>query len=240
VSSVIDGFKADGTLVFYYCDYADKRTLEPTNVFATMARQVLEKVEILPAPFMSEIEQADHDGEKMTDLSQSLILLQKSLEFVPGPIFLVLDGLDEVTESSQTLICRKLKQLVENSKFSVKLLVTSREELASLLMLDPSIPFSCIPISPDAISLDIENYIRASTRRRILDGSLVIRDPDLEQLIVNELVNGAKGMWVLLSPCVKPLLTILGSSGSSSSFMISANPSQTTVFDLSYRIFHAV
>jgi hypothetical protein len=36
--------------------------------------------------------------------------------------------------------------------------------------------------------------VRASTRRLISDGLLVIRDPDLEQLIVDELVKGAKGM----------------------------------------------
>ena len=191
---MIDSFDANGTLVFYYCDYADKRTLEPSNVFATMARQALEKVEILPETLALEIEQADHDGERLTDPSQSLILLQRSLELVPDPIFLVLDGLDEATESSQTLMCSKLKHLIEKSGFSVKLLITAREELGSLLMLDPSIPFSRVPISSNAISLDIENYVRASTRRRILDGLLVISDPDLEQLIVSELVNGAKGM----------------------------------------------
>jgi hypothetical protein len=91
-------------------------------------------------------------------------------------------------------MCSKLKHLIEKYGFSVKLLITAREELGSLLMLDPGIPFSRVPISSSAISLDIENYVQASTRRRISDGSLVISDPDLEQLIVSELVNGAKGM----------------------------------------------
>jgi hypothetical protein len=194
VSSAIDSFNSSDTLIFYYCDYADKRTLEPSNVFATMARQALEKVEILPETLASEIEQADHDGERLTDPSGALILLQKSLELVPGPIYLILDGLDEATESSQILICKQLKQLIQKSGLPIKLFITGREELGSLLMLDPSIPFSRVPISSNVISLDIENYVRASTRRRILDGSLVIRDPDLEQLIVSELVNGAKGM----------------------------------------------
>lgn len=159
-----------------------------------MARQALEKVEILPETLASEIEQADHDGERMTDPSKALILLQRSLKLVPGPIYLILDGLDEATESSQILICNNLKQLIEKSELPIKLFITGREELGPLLMLDPSIPFSRVPISSNAISLDIENYVRASTRRRISDGSLVIRDPDLEQLIVSELVNGAKGM----------------------------------------------
>jgi hypothetical protein len=61
-------------------------------------------------------------------------------------------------------------------------------------MIDPIVPFFRIPVSANVISLDIEKYVQASTRQRIADGSLVISDPDLEQLIVKELVKGAKGM----------------------------------------------
>lgn len=163
-------------------------------MFTTLARQALEKVEVLPETLASEIERADHDGERLTDPTKALVLLQKSLELVPGPIYLILDGLDEATESSQTFLCNKLKHLIQTSAIPVKLFITGREDLQSVLTLDPNIPFSRIPISSTAISLDIENYVRASTRRRILDGLLVIRDPGLEQLIVNELVIGAKGM----------------------------------------------
>ncbi|PMD40956.1 hypothetical protein L207DRAFT_544209 [Hyaloscypha variabilis F] len=194
VSSVIDSFDVTGTVVVYYCDYSDKRTLEPSNVFATLARQALEQIEILPETLALEIEQVEHDGEKLANSQAALIILQKSLELVPGPIFVVLDGLDEATEPSQLLICNNLKQLIEKSGVSVKLFITGRDELGSLLMLDSNVPFSRIPISSTAISLDIENYVRSSTRRRIADGLLVITDPDLAQLIVDELVKGAKGM----------------------------------------------
>jgi hypothetical protein len=66
----------------------------------------------------------------------------ESLELVPGPVFLAFDGVDEATESSQIVICNTLKQLIENSGVSVKLLITGRDELGLLLMLDPSIPFA--------------------------------------------------------------------------------------------------
>ena len=163
-------------------------------MFGAMARQALDNVETLPETLASEIEQAEHDGEKLADPSEALIILQKSLELVPRSLYLILDGLDEATEPSQNLICSKLKQLVERPGLAVKLLITGREELGSLLKIDPSIPFSRVPMSSNAISSDIEKYVQASTRRRILDGSLAIKDPDLEQLIVSELVNGAKGM----------------------------------------------
>jgi hypothetical protein len=163
-------------------------------VLATLARQTLEQVEILPETLASEIEQVEHDGEKLSNPSKALIILQRSLELVPGPIFLVLDGIDEAAEPSQVLICNSLKQLIEDSGLSIKLFITGRDELGSLLMLDEKIPYSRVPVSSAAISTDIENYVRASTRRRISEGLLVISDPDLEQLIVDELVKGAKGM----------------------------------------------
>jgi hypothetical protein len=193
-SSIIDSWNASGTLIFYYCDYADKRTLEPSNVFGAMARQALEKLEVLPETLVSEIEQAEHDEEKFADPSKALIILQKSFHLVPDPVYLILDGLDETTESAQNLICNNLKQLFERTGLPIKLLITGREDLSSSLMLEPSIPFFRVSMASNAIALDIEKYVRASTRRLILDGSLVIRDPDLEKLIVSELVDGAKGM----------------------------------------------
>ncbi|PMD21213.1 hypothetical protein NA56DRAFT_572794 [Hyaloscypha hepaticicola] len=193
-SSIIDSWNAGGTLIFYYCDYADKRTLEPSNVFGAMARQALEKLEVLPETLASEIEQAEHDGEKLADPSQALIILQKSFHLVPDPIYLILDGLDEATESAQNLICNNLKQLFGRTGLPIKLLITGREDLSSSLMLEPAITFFRVSMASNAIALDIEKYVRGSTRRLILDGSLVIRDPDLEKLIVSELVDGAKGM----------------------------------------------
>ena len=159
-----------------------------------MARQALEKLEVLPETLASEIEQAEHDGEKFADPSKALIILQKSFHLVPDPVYLILDGLDETTESAQNLICNNLKQLFERTGLPINLLITGREDLSSSLMLEPSITFFRVSMASNAIALDIEKYVRASTRRLILDGSLVIRDPDLEKLIVSELVDGAKGM----------------------------------------------
>jgi hypothetical protein len=100
VSSLIDSFAADGILNFYYCDYADKRTLEPSNVFGALARQALEVIQVLPATLSSDIEQAEHDGEKLTDPSKAIDILLKVLALVPGPIYLILDELDEAAGPS--------------------------------------------------------------------------------------------------------------------------------------------
>lgn len=84
--------------------------------------------------------------------------------------------------------------MLNDNRRPIKLLVTGREELRSALKINANVSFLPILISPSTIALDIGSYVRASTRRRILDGSLAIRDSKLEEIIVEELINGAKGM----------------------------------------------
>ena len=79
-SSVIDLFASDQNTAFYYCDYADKRTLEPTNVFGTLTRQLLAGIEPIPENLATEIERTDHDGERMLDCKKTLSFLKKAVE----------------------------------------------------------------------------------------------------------------------------------------------------------------
>ena len=195
-SSIIDTIDPRRASIFYYCDYADKRTLEPANVFGTLARQVLENVEIIPEALASDIEYADHDGDRLTDQKAALDFFCRSVKLSPRSFSLVFDGLDEASEKSQKAICNSFRELLHDSTRSIKLLVTGREDFGFLLRLEQAIPFFKVPISAAAIARDIGSYVGSSTRRRIVEGSLVIQDPKLEALIVEELVKGAKGMSV--------------------------------------------
>lgn len=180
--------------IFYYCDYADKRTLFPSNVFGTLARQILETVELIPEALAVAVEEADHDGDRLADDTKALLILQKCMESSSRKLHIILDGLDECTEYSQKVILDGLRQVLYHEGSTVRLLTTARADLDALLKLKPSILSSRIPILPSTIALDIEAYVRASIRHRIVNGSLVIGDADLEEVIVCKLLNGAKGM----------------------------------------------
>lgn len=88
------------SLIFYYCDYSDKRSLVPANVFGTLARQLLEHVGVIPENLFTEIEQADHDGDRLTNQSQALQILLRCVALFPHPLFIVLDGVDEASETA--------------------------------------------------------------------------------------------------------------------------------------------
>ncbi len=180
--------------MFYYCDHADKRTLEPAMIFGTLTRQLLEKVEPLPENLASIIEKLEHDGEQLTSSEKVLELLLQAIQIHPHLIYFVLDGLDEASEKSQKTVHQGLDKCLTASSTVLKLLLTGREELKSQLSIPTSVAYHRVLISQKAIGPDIECYVRASTQCRISNGSLVIQDRMLEDIIVSELVKGAKGM----------------------------------------------
>lgn len=181
-------------MVFYYCNHADKRTLEPVNIIGTLARELLGKVDPLPETLTSMIEQLDHDGERLTSSGKALELLLESLKTQIHPIYFILDGLDEADEEYQKWVHQALDRCLELTPTVLRLMITGREELKSQLQIPVTVTYHRILVSPTAIAPDIESYVRSSTKQRISRGTLVVQDPALEDFIVTELVKGAKGM----------------------------------------------
>lgn len=130
----------------------------------------------------------------MLDYKKSLGFFKTVLELSNTPVRVVLDGMDEASDSSQELVFAGFREVTESTTVSLKLIVTGRDELDPLLRLHSRTPLFKVLISADAIALDIGAFVQASTRRRIQEGLLVIRDPLLEEVITKALVEGAKGM----------------------------------------------
>ncbi|KAK0118571.1 hypothetical protein ONS95_007457 [Cadophora gregata] len=195
-SSIVDSLLTNNTTVYYYCDYSDKRTLDPANLFGALARQVLGKLKSIPETLAATIENAAHDGDRLTDSSCALESLRKGIELCSDPIYISVDGIDELTEESQKTICHGLKDLIDGNSVPIRLFLTGRQDLSSLLHIPSIVPFTSISVAPSVIASDIRNFVQASTRRRVAEGMLVLQDSSLEELIVEKLVNGARGMFL--------------------------------------------
>jgi hypothetical protein len=191
---VVDYLSQRRKVLFYYCDYADQRSLDPSNVFGALAKQALERLSTIPDALGLEIEQADYDGDRISDPQNALHILRRSIGLLSGQMHIVFDGIDEVSESSKRILYDSFRSLLDNPILRIKLFITGREEVEELLHIKQTIAFSKILVSQIVISQDIESYVRASTRNRIDSGALAIQDPLLERLIVERLVQGAKGM----------------------------------------------
>ena len=106
-------------------------------------------------------------------------------------VYIVLDGLDECERESRQDILNFFKRLTTYEKVSVRTLVCCRDEDQLLRSLSSD---HRIQLTTTALGSDIESFVRGSVRYRIESGQLTVRDPDLEQEIVRELVSKAHEM----------------------------------------------
>jgi len=132
MSSVIDDMLVQDistpqrNIIFYYCDHADKRTLDPVNIFSSLALQVLRTLGDLPTDLLAILESICHD-HATADLEDVIQLVLKSMDKVTS-VVIVLDGLDEVDEVNRKLIFHNLEDIVGRAATSViKVAIASRK-----------------------------------------------------------------------------------------------------------------
>ena len=152
---------------------------------------MLELLSQIPEALLESVEHANHDGEKLTDHYRTLNVLRHSIDYV-GQARIVLDGMDELSENSQKIVCAVLQDLLQKTDAVIKLFVTGREDPVSMIQAKENI-FS-VQILPSRISTDIAQYVLDTTSSLLNKGDLVLQDPSLQDLIVQKLVEGAHGI----------------------------------------------
>jgi hypothetical protein len=182
-------------IAYYYCDYADKRTLNPVNIFGCVAQQLLLKMGVggLPSPISALIEDYFQDGSRRASTSEVLEILLLTISNFPA-VAILIDGLDEVGEHDQKILEMGLKDLINQThSCTVKFLLCSREDASSTYALEFR-EISRIQISASCIAADIESYIKCTVRDLLKSGEMVLQDTSLEDETVSALIEGAKGM----------------------------------------------
>ncbi|KAF5689512.1 heterokaryon incompatibility protein het-E-1 [Fusarium circinatum] len=108
-------------------------------------------------------------------------------------VFIVIDGIDECPILEQHAL---LKALSVIQPYGYKLCVSVRALEQTLTWKDHAFRFN-VPLPED--NPDISDYVQVEVTRRIQEGSLIIRDPNLIQEVKEELINGACGMFLWAS-----------------------------------------
>ena len=176
-------------IIYYYCDYADQRTLHLDHVISSLLKQLLINQQV-PEHIETQLLQVYAGGSRspsetaLGDIFYSVVALRPQL-------YVVFDGLDECENLMWKAILKILERLATMGKCKIKIFITCVEEgsvshhLAS---------HACIQLSPAATTEDIRSFITSSVRSRIENGDLKIRNPKLEQDITSGLISRANGM----------------------------------------------
>src|SRR6187402_3454243 len=98
ISCLIDGLlsaktpKTEMNVAFYYCDHADKRTLDPVNLFSSIAHQILRTVDELSPNVLVLLESIFQDGQTLEIENLINLILEATKRMASFYVFI--DGLD--------------------------------------------------------------------------------------------------------------------------------------------------
>ena len=182
VSSVSD-------IIYYYCDYADQRTLQLDRILGTLLKQLLFNHQI---PEHIELQLLHtYSGGTQSPAEKALSDVFYSSVALRSDICIVFDGPDECEKGVWQDMMKILKPLATMDRCNVKIFLTCVAEgpVAHYLQDAP-----CVQLSPAATGEDIRAFITSSVRSKIEGRDLRIRNPKLEQDIVSQLVSRANGM----------------------------------------------
>ncbi|THV47883.1 hypothetical protein BGAL_0282g00020 [Botrytis galanthina] len=199
VSSLIDGskfaFPADAAISYYYCDYADKRTLSPSGLFSFISQKLFRDMNELPEALIAILEAEYPDEASSPSLDRVVALLIKAMDELSS-VAIFIDGLDELPESDRKLTFSILRNILNEVTSPVKLFVSSREDVTYLFKSSSSLTTFKVHLQTNAISPDIEAYTRHAIDELITSGDLVLGNLALRKDIFNVLKGGAKGMFL--------------------------------------------
>jgi hypothetical protein len=203
---------APQTTAYYYCDYSDKRTLEPVAIFGTIAKQFLESVSI--SKHVENLVKGSFANGRTPVVSEVFDILVAAIELsskarpcdlignVAAPhtataiektAIMVLDGIDEMTDEDRKVVIATLNKLINTTKLPLKLFMSCREDVSQLIRLPESLCYR-VHLAPTTIASDIEAYVSHSIKVLLESGDLVLQNGGLEITIREALVAGAQGM----------------------------------------------
>ncbi|PQE18876.1 P-loop containing nucleoside triphosphate hydrolase protein [Rutstroemia sp. NJR-2017a BVV2] len=195
LQSTVCGVKQNVALAYYYCDYADKRTLTSAGVFSCIAQQLLRQKGVLSKRLMGILETMFPNEAASASLDDIVTLLTVVIDEFKSVILFV-DGTDELPESDRNTTFQNLRKVVEVTASPIKLFVSGRADISYLFPQSEKLAVVKVSIRKDSITSDINSYLRHSISELIQSGDLVIGNPSLEEDIFSALSAGAQGMFL--------------------------------------------
>ena len=173
---------------YYYCDYSDKPSLSMARIIGSLIKQILEHLDL--DQFGEDFKCPYNDGQDAPTHHERLSYLQDLIGNFKITYF-VLDGIDELDATSQTQLLALIELLMNQTRQTVKVFVTSRTE--EFRVKETLKQFPSIHLSSRHVDDDIAMFIKNETSQISAPHPLAF-DLELRDEVVQRLVKGAKGM----------------------------------------------
>ena len=181
-------------VAFFYCDYKDPATQDLSNILGSLAQQFAKQDEdsFTKLRDFYEAHNPEHQPNVTYD-SDDLSTLIKEMTLVFDNSMIIIDGLDECGMKASVVV-DSLAALNDVDDSTIKTIFLSRDEIEIRERLE-----NYTKVSIAARSSDLELYVGAEIDIRMRKKRLRLKDQSLKEHILERLVGGAEGMYVLLS-----------------------------------------
>ena len=176
-SRVIDDIVKTGgpqPVLLFYCEKKDPAKSDPTNVLASLLRQLLRAVPP-SSPTLSRLLEQYEFSQTLEELPLTDLILELAHEF--KRTFVIIDGLDECDDLDSILL--EISRLAE----TLSVFISSRGHADIRTELGA---YEKITIERDYITEDVRKYVEVEVKRKV-------RSPKLRASVINELVSEAQG-----------------------------------------------
>lgn len=184
LQSIVNG--SDFRLAYIYLDYKESAKQTPAKLLGSLLRQLAASGLPLPINIAASYE-AHRAGSTLPSFGECTELLCKIVSDY-SKVFIVVDALDECSESSRNMLLKALRLLQPHAC----ILLTSRQLPSIERQLGEA-----TRLEIKAKSDDIEHYLHDRISESEMIKSFVAKDPRLCSNIVSTIAAKAEGMYVL-------------------------------------------
>jgi hypothetical protein len=185
--------KAKFGIAYIYCNYKEKDAQTPVNLIASLWMQLVEDHGSLSTDVKDLYEECVKRGTRPPLSAVSRVLQSEITKYLK--VFVVLDALDEYSESDGTrkLFLTEIRRLIPN----ISLLVTSRD-IANI-----ELEFqNAARLEIRANDEDVRSYLKSRIEGQPQLARHIEKDATLQDAILDTIVKKANGMYV---PIAGPL-----------------------------------
>ena len=194
IDEVLQTCTPNHAVAYFYCDYKDQATQEPHGIMGCLAQQIAKQDEqsfeklrrFYKIHGQGRKDPVPYDPTLLRNLVRDLMSNYENTT-------IIIDALDECTGHVSDVVALLTSLNDKTDDVNVNLLLLSRDEVEIRDIIDTN-----PQISIAAENSDLRLYVGAEIEERIGKKKLNIKSPSLKEHIVERLIGGADGMYVLV------------------------------------------
>ena len=191
IKEALQTVRPSTAVAYFYCDYKDAAKQDLANILGSLAQQLAKDEEsFAKLRHFYETYNLEHRLDFKYD-PEALVDLVRALALGFDCAMIIVDGLDECGTNTSHVI-DALTTLNEGADTTVKMIILSRDEIEIRERLE-----GYTKVSIAARSSDLRLYVGSEIEMRTRKKRLRIKDHSLKEHILERLVEGAEGMYVM-------------------------------------------